>query len=64
MVSSVPLRRAISRVLREDRGQVLVERAILAAFFTILILSTMKYVVDGLVSFYAYVTAFVCLPIP
>jgi Flp pilus assembly pilin Flp len=64
MVSFMPARRAISSVLRDERGQVLVEKAVLVAFFTILILSTMKYVVDGLVSFYAYVTAFVCLPIP
>jgi Flp pilus assembly pilin Flp len=58
------MKRAVARVLREERGQVIVEKAVIVAFFTVLVLSTMKYLVDGLVSFYACVTAFVCLPIP
>jgi Flp pilus assembly pilin Flp len=64
MPSSENVLRAIARALRDEKGQVMVERAVIVAFFTVLILSSMKYIVDGLVSFYAYVTAFVCLPIP
>jgi len=38
------LKREAVRILREDQGQALVEKAIIVAFFTVLILSTMKYV--------------------
>lgn len=52
------------RWFTDERGQVMVERAVIAAFFTIMILASMKYIVDGIVSFYAYAAAIVCLPVP
>ena len=58
------MKKAIERLIREEKGQAMVERALIVAFFTILILATMKYIVDGLVSYYAYVSAIVCLPVP
>jgi len=58
------LNNMIARFIRDESGQALVERAVIAAMFTLGILASTKYVVDGMVSFYAYVTAMVCLPIP
>ncbi len=58
------MNRILSRLIRDERGQALVERAIIAAFFTIAILASTKFVVDGIVSYYSYVSGVVCLPIP
>lgn len=58
------MRRFLARLISEEEGQAMVERAIIAAFFTLMILASMRFVVDGIVSYYAYVSAIVCLPIP
>ena len=58
------MKKILVRFLKEERGQALVERAVIAALFTLAILASTKYVIDGLVSFYGYVTGMICLPIP
>jgi Flp pilus assembly pilin Flp len=58
------MKRILSRLVQDERGQALVERAVIAAFFTIAILASTKFVVDGIVSYYSYVSGMVCLPIP
>ncbi|MHC5039541.1 MAG: Flp family type IVb pilin [Planctomycetota bacterium] len=58
------MRRLFYRFLRDERGQAMVERALIACFFTLAILASTKYVVDGIVSYYSYVSGMICLPIP
>ncbi|MHC4777481.1 MAG: Flp family type IVb pilin [Planctomycetota bacterium] len=58
------MKQVIIRFLSDEKGQVMVERAIIAAFFTIAILASTKFVVDGIVSYYSYVSGMVCLPVP
>ena len=58
------MRKILCRLLADQRGQAIVERAIIAGFFTIAILASTKFVVDGIVSYYSYLSGMVCLPIP
>lgn len=58
------MRRYLARLWADERGQAMVERALIVAFFTVAILASTKYVVDGIVSYYSTVAGMVCLPIP
>jgi len=58
------MRKFWARILTEEKGQAIVERAIIVGFFTIAILASTRFVVDGIVSYYSYLAGMVCLPIP